>query len=365
MGSLTLANPDPEKRLAAAGDVFKNPRREGAPRDQGATRQGKRSARRRGAEARRRRYRRGQRSGDLRRPARGDRDAEEPRRPGRAEPHRRARSEDHGPGGQGRRGLGALHHPYEAHVLGRGAGSLVRPLRFVRSAARGDRPRHHLRRHGRDQHGPRRDGDARRLRHLCGADGAAAIAAELVARLRHSARLRRRRDRRRPDRAAGDPLSLYASARDAACDLGRLAHPAADGAQPVRGEQPPREQPAVHVRRLSRRRPRDHDQPDVDHRSGDRGVRRVATRSARHQLRPANARRDPEPPHGGGDGHIDSAGRHARLRVSAQASPESPASRFPRSTTSRRTSARATSSTASWSWCSAASATFGEPRSAR
>ena len=32
-------------------------------------------------------------------------------------------------------------------------------------------------------------------------------------------------------------------------------------------------------------------------------------------LRPADARGDPEPPHGGGDGHLDRARRHAGVRA--------------------------------------------------
>ncbi len=117
--------------------------------------------------------------------------------------------------------------------------------------------------------------------------------------------------------------------------------------------------------RLPCRRPRDHDQPDVDHRAGDRRLRRPAARAARDSFRAADARRHPEPAHGGGHGHLDRAGSTCSPSRSARGSRALRASRCRRSTTSRRTSARATSSTASWSWCSAASATSGAPRSAR
>ena len=137
------------------------------------------------------------------------------------------------------------------------------------------------------------------------------------------------------------------------------------GAQPVRRQQPAGHQSALHVRRLPSRRPRDHDQPAVDHRAGDRRLRRAAARPARHALRAADAGGDAEPPHGGGDGHFDRASRHARLRARLGRRRASPASRCRRSTTSRPISARATSSTASWSWCSAASAICGARRSAR
>ena len=47
MGSLTLANPDPEKRFAAAEDVLQDARRQSAARARGAAREGERLARRR------------------------------------------------------------------------------------------------------------------------------------------------------------------------------------------------------------------------------------------------------------------------------------------------------------------------------
>ena len=52
-----------------------------------------------------------------------------------------------------------------------GAERLVRPVARLRAAARRDRACDHLRRHGRHQHGPWRDGDDRRLHHLRGAGG--------------------------------------------------------------------------------------------------------------------------------------------------------------------------------------------------
>ena len=61
----------------------------------------------------------------------------------------------------------------------------------------------------------------------------AAFAAELVARLRHSSRVCRGRRGRRRDRASRDPLSLYPPARDSARNLGRVAHSATVGSQPV------------------------------------------------------------------------------------------------------------------------------------
>ena len=52
-----------------------------------------------------------------------------------------------------------------------GAERVVRALARLGAAAGRHRPCHHLRRHGRHQHGAWRDGDARRLHHLRGAGG--------------------------------------------------------------------------------------------------------------------------------------------------------------------------------------------------
>ena len=57
------------------------------------------------------------------------------------------------------------HQQLARHLVGRPE-RLVRHLARLGAAARGDRPCHHLRRHGRHQHGAWRDGDARRLHHL-------------------------------------------------------------------------------------------------------------------------------------------------------------------------------------------------------
>ena len=79
----------------------------------------------------------------------------------------------------------------------------------------------------------------------------------------------------------------------------------------------------------------------------------------RTRARPADARGDAEPPHGGLDGHPHALDRRADLRPRLRHRRASPASRCRRSTMSRPISARATSSTASWSSCSAASAISG------
>ena len=59
----------------------------------------------------------------------------------------------------------------------------------------------------------------------------------------------------------------------------------------------------------------DHHQPAVDHRPLGARLHRAAARLARDPLRPADARGDAEPPHGGVDGHFDRADRHAGLRA--------------------------------------------------
>ena len=64
------------------------------------------------------------------------------------------------------RGRGHQRHGQPARRLERGAEPLVRAVARLGAAAGRHRPRHHLRRDGRHQHGARRDGDARRLHHL-------------------------------------------------------------------------------------------------------------------------------------------------------------------------------------------------------
>ena len=68
-----------------------------------------------------------------------------------------------GQGGGRRRGR---RRSPDACRLGGGAERLVRHLARLGAAAGGDRARHHLRHHGRDQHGAWRDGDAGRLHDL-------------------------------------------------------------------------------------------------------------------------------------------------------------------------------------------------------
>ena len=106
-------------------------------------------------------------------------------------------------------------HPNAARGMGCGAKSLVRAFARLGSFAGGHRPCHHLRRHGRHQHGARRNGDARRLCHLCRAGDhpqQCAGAVRLLAGDRHSARVRVRRLRRHIDRTLHHPLSLWAAA---------------------------------------------------------------------------------------------------------------------------------------------------------
>ena len=66
---------------------------------------------------------------------------------------------------------GNRQHQFEPGALGCRPEHLVRHLARLGAAARRHRPCHHLRRHGRHQHGAWRDGDARRLHHLRRAGG--------------------------------------------------------------------------------------------------------------------------------------------------------------------------------------------------
>ena len=101
-------------------------------------------------------------------------------------------------------------------------------------AARRDRARHHVRRHGRHQHGAWRDDHAWRLCDLRGAaalpDAAAARLDRRLSRRRRPGRIPGRGRRRRAARAQRHPLPLRPAARNPARDLGRQPHPAAGGA---------------------------------------------------------------------------------------------------------------------------------------
>ena len=100
-----------------------------------------------------------------------------------------------------------------------GAERLVRPLARLGAAARRHRPRHHLRRDGRHQHGAWRDGDARRLHDLrrAGDDPhLRARAVRLVAADRPAARLPRRR-RGRPRRSSAASSASSTAGRSRRC----------------------------------------------------------------------------------------------------------------------------------------------------
>ena len=235
------------------------------------------------------------------------------------------------------------------------------------AAARRDRPRHHLRRDGRHQHGAWRDGDARRLHDLCRAEPAAARRfSQWSLAHRAPARLPRRRrasasliERLVIRFLYGRPLETLLATWGVSLILQQAVRTifGANNRQVVA--------PAFMSGSF--------ELGGLEITSGRlwiivfamRRVRRAAAGAARDLLRPAHARGHAEPPHGLVDGHLDRPHRHARLRRSVPASPESPASRCRRSTMSRPISARATSSTASWSSCSAASAISGARCSAR
>ncbi len=70
-----------------------------------------------------------------------------------------------------RRGQRDRLDPEQPRDVVDGAERLVRPVARLGAPACGDRAGDHLRRHGGHQHGPRRDGDDRRLRNLRGAGG--------------------------------------------------------------------------------------------------------------------------------------------------------------------------------------------------
>ena len=170
LGGLTLLSPDPVKRVQAAQSVFKTHDEAMLPVVDGALAKETNKAAKlgvyRGArgdpavQARRHRCRE----------AGGHRHHQGARRPGSAGPadriERRSVAGDRQRGGRRHRG-----DPAHAGAVVHRAKCLVRPVARLGAAARRHWPRHHLRRDGRHQHGPWRDGDDRRLCHLRGAGG--------------------------------------------------------------------------------------------------------------------------------------------------------------------------------------------------
>ena len=121
------------------------------------------------------------------------------------------------------------------------------------AAARRHRPRDHVRRDGRHQHGARRDGHAGRLYNVRRSTNHAGVLsrsrpARLLADHRRSACLPDNGLFWSLDRARHHPIPLWASTRHAACDLGPLAGPAAGCAHRVWPDQQGRQQPVLDER---------------------------------------------------------------------------------------------------------------------
>ena len=168
---------------------------------------------------------------------------------------------------EGRRDRGDRRHQQLAGRLVGRPEHLVRHLARLGAAAGGDRACHHLRRHGRHQHGAWRDGDARRLHDLRRAGGdphSRARPVRLVAGDRAAAGLPGLGAGRAGHRARHHPLPLRPAAGDAARHLGRLADPAAGGAHHLRADQPRGRQPVLDVGLVRPRPVVDHLEPAVD-----------------------------------------------------------------------------------------------------
>ena len=150
-----------------------------------------------------------------------------------------------GPTARGRSGRRRRDHGdrSSAAALERRTEHLLRAVPRLGAAAGRGRAGDHLRRHGRDQHGARRDGDDRRLRDLRGAAGdprQRALAVRRQSADRGSARLHRGGSDRHRHRAHADPLAVRPPAGNTAGDLGAVAGAAAGGALDLRRQQPRR-----------------------------------------------------------------------------------------------------------------------------
>ena len=278
-----------------------------------------------------------------------------------------AAAPDASPAVKGSSSVRRVLDPVHPQRLASAAELLVRRFAGLGAAARRDRARDHLRRHGHHQHGARRDGDDRRLHDLRGAadhprgqppsltDASVLVAVPLA-----FPSVGRGRDRHR---AARDPPPLRTTARNVAGHLGRVIDPATAGAHHLRGRQPSRCRPPAFMAgsfrlgglEITKR-------SDVDRRIHDRGLRRPAIGTARHAFRAAHC--EPSPRIAAWRRPWASRRGVSTLWRSGSA-PASPGSPGWRCVTDRQrvavspTSGRATSSTASWLWSSAASAISG------
>ena len=171
---------------------------------------------------------------------------------------------------------------------------LLRSFAWLGAAAGGGGAGDHLRRHGRDQHGARRDGDDRRLRDLHGAAGDPRQRARPVRRQpadRRPAGVRRGRTDRHRHRAHADPLAVRQAAGDTAGDLGAVADPAAGGALDLRRQQPRCRHAGLDERRNRARRPDAHLQSAVHHPVRVPGAGGADGRAALHLAGPARCAR--------------------------------------------------------------------------
>src|SRR5258706_11798231 len=191
-----------------------------------------------------------------------------------------------------------------------------RHLARLDPAARGARPRHHLRPDGRDQHGARRADHDRRLHDL--------RRAELVPRQRPFRLVPRRRRARRLHgfwsgrygaRAQRDPLALRPSARDAARHLGLEPDPDPDGAHAVRRAKRAGGESLVHVRRHPGALERGAAlEPDLHRAVRRRGSDQHVAPAVEDQVGPVHPRRDAKPRHGFLRRRADRARRYLGVR---------------------------------------------------
>ncbi len=257
MGQLTLLSPDPAKRLNAAASLFHAPDPAQLPAVESAIAKESDPAVKHAFEEARGRHPpckercRGCGQDRRHRCARGAR-----RR--RREVAARCRRGKRLARRQRRGRRRAERHRALAGLVVRRAELLLRPEPRIGVAVGRDRPCHHLRRHGRHQYGPWRDGDARRLHNLCcaaGGDGHSPGPDRFCAGARGPGGLPGQRCRGHRHRAFDHPLSLRPAPGNLARDLRSLAGAPAGDALDLRADQPPGRQPLLDERVDGSRRP--------------------------------------------------------------------------------------------------------------
>src|SRR5690606_31943487 len=218
-----------------------------------------------------------------------------------------------------RRGRRLASHRAAPVAGGMGGQLVLRHQSGQRAAAGRAGPGNHLRPDGRDQHGPRRTADDRRLRRLCGAGLVPALVSAMAGCLRDrrpAGGFHGHRTGGHGAGAHGDPLAVRTAAGDAAGHLGHQPDAHAGGAHHVRRAECRSRQPVMDERRHhGAGQPGAFLQPPRHHRVRRAGGGVRVAVAEPYAAGPVRAGHHAESQHGRLRGRAHRPGRHAGLRA--------------------------------------------------